>query len=764
MMKPVIQQQKLVKCMSRDPAGGSGVWAASAAVNGVGATSALQEHGHCGITACPSARSEVAALRVKVDGLQAKLREKQLELDSALESAQRHRAEADRLREDNARQLALNAELSRQIDCCEATRGSYEEVKSRSGQAVFELQEQLRRAQDRTRDLEAKLADRDVRDAGRSSSERRLTEFAASLAYHLEVSESASLDTLINRASNLAQEAATLRARSRSQEEQLAAHEAEARANRETIQRLLAEVNREHRAAAAYQTHQSEFRTGTEKLTAERDDLARQVELLEARLESNRRVLEATKAELAEKDSHVAKVDSTSRELQRRAEDSEQQLASLLQSLASTLSTQFSHVTATEEAVKERVCALCRDYKELSEASAAHEERSRKAAKQLEAQVSNSREREAQARRAEVELRDMHERLRAMESELAAGDVVRDGLAADRQKFYKYMQQLAEAMKMDQVGADIGFDMLGDALLARAQQLARLSDDAAHDKASTVYSLQRKVKALKEQLESRDLHMDLLRKKIGQLEERAAGRVEVERERDNENGRVRRLQKQLEKSQAQLEQARAEIVSLKAQLLECSNLKLAALEQDRELAALENTMEKLEQVRQKQAKKISLLKSEVETRQRELGDKSTAAEGALSNLSSELRTTKSALEEARRREHQLLDLRAVVGRMLGLDVESLAVPDYEIVNRLERLIQAHQSNVYTAVSANEAMQDMQASFLDGYTDAQRHQLSLTAASKQEPKRPPCPMCRMSRCSCRRPLESSGGGVVGGFKL
>uniref|UniRef100_A0A1I8J700 Uncharacterized protein n=1 Tax=Macrostomum lignano TaxID=282301 RepID=A0A1I8J700_9PLAT len=695
MMKPVIQQQKLVKCMSRDPAGGSGVWAASAAVNGVGATSALLEHGHCGITACPSARSEVAALRVKVDGLQAKLREKQLELDSALESAQRHRAEADRLREDNARQLALNAELSRQIDCCEATRGSYEEVKSRSGQAVFELQEQLRRAQDRTRDLEAKLADRDVRDAGRSSAERRLTEFAASLAYHLEVSESASLDTLINRASNLAQEAATLRARSRSQEEQLAAHEAEARANRETIQRLLAEVNREHRAAAAYQTHQSEFRTGTEKLTAERDDLARQVELLEARLESNRRVLEATKAELAEKDSHVAKVDSTSRELQRRAEDSEQQLASLLQSLASTLSTQFSHVTATEEAVKERVCALCRDYKELSEASAAHEERSRKAAKQLEAQVSNSREREAQARRAEVELRDMHERLRAMESELAAGDVVRDGLAADRQKFYKYMQQLAEAMKMDQ-----------------GQQLARLSDDAAHDKASTVYSLQRKVKALKEQLESRDLHMDLLRKKIGQLEERAAGRVEVERERDNENGRVRRLQKQLEKSQAQLEQARAEIVSLKAQLLECSNLKLAALEQDRELAALENTMEKLEQAAR------------------------TPTAGPA----------------------------RVVGRMLGLDVESLAVPDYEIVNRLERLIQAHQSNVYTAVSANEAMQDMQASFLDGYTDAQRHQLSLTAASKQEPKRPPCPMCRMSRCSCRRPLESSGGGVVGGFKL
>ncbi|PAA77030.1 hypothetical protein BOX15_Mlig017277g1 [Macrostomum lignano] len=232
---------------NRDPAGGSGVWAASAAVNGVGATSALLEHGHCGITACPSARSEVAALRVKVDGLQAKLREKQLELDSALESAQRHRAEADRLREDNARQLALNAELSRQIDCCEATRGSYEEVKSRSGQAVFELQEQLRRAQDRTRDLEAKLADRDVRDAGRSSAERRLTEFAANLAYHLEVSESASLDTLINRASSLAQEAATLRARSRSQEEQLAAHEAEARANRETIQRLLAEVNREHR-------------------------------------------------------------------------------------------------------------------------------------------------------------------------------------------------------------------------------------------------------------------------------------------------------------------------------------------------------------------------------------------------------------------------------------------------------------------------------------------------------------------------------------
>ena len=56
---------------------------------------------------------------------------------------------------------------------------------------------------------------------------------------------------------------------------------------------------------------------------------------------------------------------------------------------------------------------------------------------------------------------------------------------------------------------------------------------------------------------------------------------------------------------------------------------------------------------------------------------------------------------------QLLDFRVVVARMLGLDINTLAVPDYEIISRLEKLIEAHHTTAFTTLSLEEALQDVQ---------------------------------------------------------
>ena len=87
-------------------------------------------------------------------------------------------------------------------------------------------------------------------------------------------------------------------------------------------------------------------------------------------------------------------------------------------------------------------------------------------------------------------------------------------------QYLRFMERMAEIMKMDRISAEVGFDMNGDALLARAAQLAKLEADALADRNTHIYNLQRKIKTMKEQLESKDLHLDLLRKKITQLEER----------------------------------------------------------------------------------------------------------------------------------------------------------------------------------------------------------------------------------------------------
>jgi len=184
-----------------------------------------------------------------------------------------------------------------------------------------------------------------------------------------------------------------------------------------------------------------------------------------------------------------------------------------------------------------------------------------------------------------------------------------------------------------------------------------------------------------------------------------------------------------------------EIVELKAQLMECSNLKITVLGQDKEMEGLQKTLEKLERVRQKQAQKISSLRGEVDDRDKEFGDKRAVAENAVQALSSELRTTKDALDDTRRKERALVDFRQVVARMLGLSMESLSIPDYEIINRLERLVTAHQSNVYTSFATEAALGDMEDGFRSGYEDAARllgrKRAPTTApAQRRSPQRDP----------------------------
>lgn len=54
--------------------------------------------------------------------------------------------------------------------------------------------------------------------------------------------------------------------------------------------------------------------------------------------------------------------------------------------------------------------------------------------------------------------------------------------------------------------------------------------------------------------------------------------------------------------------------------------------------------------------------------------------------------------------------------MLGLDINTLAIPDYEIISRLEKLIQGYHSHTFTTLSLEEALADMETGFFSGYED------------------------------------------------
>lgn len=89
-----------------------------------------------------------------------------------------------------------------------------------------------------------------------------------------------------------------------------------------------------------------------------------------------------------------------------------------------------------------------------------------------------------------------------------------------------------------------------------------------------MYSLQRKVRVLREQVQRRDLHLELLRRKIALLEDNARGKAILQTERDEALCRARRNNKQNERTSHQLLEVKTQLADVKAQLADATDYKV----------------------------------------------------------------------------------------------------------------------------------------------------------------------------------------------
>ncbi|XP_047625879.1 coiled-coil domain-containing protein 170 isoform X2 [Phacochoerus africanus] len=257
-------------------------------------------------------------------------------------------------------------------------------------------------------------------------------------------------------------------------------------------------------------------------------------------------------------------------------------------------------------------------------------------------------------------------------------------------QYLQFLDQLSEKMKLDRMAAELGFDMRLEVVLARTEQLVRLESNAVIEHKTIAHNLQRKLKTQKERLESKELHVNLLRQKIAQLEEERQMRSALTVERDEAKVTIRKLQKQVERLQKELSLCREVNTELKAKLADTNELKIKTLEQTKTIEDLNKSRDTLEKMKEKAEKKLLSVKSELDTTEHEAKENKERAKNMLEVVTSEMKTLKKSLEEAEKREKQLVDFREVVSQMLGLNMSSLALPDYEIIKCLERLIHSHQ--------------------------------------------------------------------------
>ncbi|XP_069462876.1 coiled-coil domain-containing protein 170 [Ambystoma mexicanum] len=647
-----------------------------------------------------NSRSELAALLVKYESSQSELLDLRSRLSSREVTLQELRGEVESYKENNARQSSLINSLRGRVQETEEETGLLVNSKNRAEltvQAVLqenqELKEKIREQDERLKKYYAEWEE-SKHHASRNS--RNSEEFVAHLSGCLEVDirgRENPQELLLSKVSEQHKENAVLKGRIFTLEETINVHETESKASRETIMRLVSEINREQKKASSSTQETDTLRKELDFAKEAKQQLERDVRTLRERLAASQRAWEACKQELSHVKMSSSELGGSLKSIQGEAKAAQGLLNAFKERMAALLSSSSITVKPSEEAIMERIRDVCNKGESKKIVISQLESRVSKLNEQLQNQTDLHQEALQRARKAEEQLEDTRCRIGRMESDLVSGDVMRDSLSLEKQRYLKFLEQLSDKMKLTSVAADVGFDMRLEVCLARAEQLAKLEGEAIIESKTLSHNLQRKLKTQKEKLESKELHMDLLRKKIAQLDEEKQVRTALAVERDDANLTVRKLQKKVDRLQKELSASQLSNTELKAKLADTNELKIRTLEQHKAIEGLSETLGKLEKVKEKTHKRLATVKSELDFREQEAKEEKDRYKSMLDAVSGELTSMKKTLEDVVKRERQLVDFREVVSRLLGLNVNTLALPDYEIIKRLERMVHNHQHHI-----------------------------------------------------------------------
>lgn len=122
-------------------------------------------------------------------------------------------------------------------------------------------------------------------------------------------------------------------------------------------------------------------------------------------------------------------------------------------------------------------------------------------------------------------------------------------------------------------------------------------------------------------------------------------------------------------------------------------MQIAALERGRKIEELQKRLIESETLRTKYNRKVSMLKDQVRSTGETIEQERSMNEHSIHMLRDELARIKDALSDVNRREGQLQNFKNSIAKILGAP---LPIPDYELITRLQKLVDAHHD--FTLVS------------------------------------------------------------------
>ncbi|KAL4715588.1 hypothetical protein ACJJTC_009214 [Scirpophaga incertulas] len=653
----------------------------------------------------------ITALRSDLAGLQYK-REKLLSENSDLKNQMLSRdqrileqqVEIDHLREQNARQNAIISSLKKKIHDLEDIHRNLQASHGRSDLTVQTLQRDNRFYEEKLKDLEKKFRSLELechneeqqKENARCQFHDLVRRLSAALdSDFCDTSFTHSPETLIIKAAELVQEITRLKNKCLNTTENLSTVEQDYRSCRDALERANTDKDMLQRQLSAQILE-------TERLKQEKESLSVQNRVIERELHEAREKLSHCSKNLTvitdnvnQNESIILQLKEDLRHRDEKYQRLQTEFRSTMESIAILLSLPTRFVEAHESTIKDRIREILSDNKDKTVQIEALRDKLNMESQQLSRTAHLHDQSTTRVRVLEDERNMLEAKVHKLESDLNTVELSRDSLRKDKANFVAFLERLSRTLNMDELTHDIGIELHTESILHRAEQLARLESDKIVDKTAVVYQLQRRIRILREQLQRKDLHLDLLRRKLSLQEESSRVRTVLQAERDEAVARSKKLARQCDKLTVQLTDARAQLRDLNAQLADAAEYKICSLEKARKIEELQKRLEEADLLRARYNRKVIVLKDQVRATGETFEQERTTSEHQISMLRDDLARTKEALAECQRREAQLQSFRNSIAKLLGILVPA-SVSDFEMVSRLQKLIDAHHD--FTVVS------------------------------------------------------------------
>ncbi|XP_048517706.1 coiled-coil domain-containing protein 170 isoform X3 [Dendroctonus ponderosae] len=676
-----------------------------------------------------SLRSELAALQYKRDRLTQEVEEMRSQIRSRDQHCLELQVEAEQLREQAARQNAIISSLKKRVHELEERERNLFAAQGRHEISLQSAQRDIRYSEEKAKELESKVRHLEIElsseEQKKESARLQFQDFVRRLSGALGVdavdTSSISAEALVHKASELVQETSRLRSKAHNINDTLGSVEVDLRTCRENFERAVADKECIQRQSAVQILEIDRLRQEKEALEMQHRVTERELNEIKEKLSISTRNLGSASGNIAQQESLICQLREEIKVRDDRVQRLQAEQKHTLESLAIQLSTPTRFVDSIEMTIKEKLHEVLSENKEKTAQIESLREKLAHETQQLSRQIALCDQANSKARLLEDEKNHLEARLNKADVDINSCELSRDALKRDKCTFMNFLERLARALNMDEISHDIGVDLHTESLLLRAEQLSRLEGDKLVDKllccgygtlprlsclrrersfhdvplrdTALVYQLQRRVRTLREQVQRKDLHLDLLRRKLSLQEDNTKTKCLLQSERDEANARIKKLIKQVDRLQLQLSEAKSQIREMNSQLSEAADYKITALERGRKIEELQKKLMDSETLRTKYNRKVTILKDQIRQTGDTIDQERNISEHSLQLLRDEISRVKDQLIEVQRRESQLQSFKHSVAKILGI---VLPMPDYELVSRLQKLVDAHHD--FTLVS------------------------------------------------------------------